>query len=277
MIDCAKFRVLTILIVLIGLVTACQQEPQQLPVRKLTNSVWHKKNKKQKDLHYEGPHNFFEYHHRIRTRSGDVSPRYTTNYKQAALQKALRQRKANGVARNEPLDWQERGPGNVGGRTRGILIDQRDETHLTWFVGSAGGGIWKTTDGGQNFELKTEELPNMSTTTIAASEADPLIIYAGTGEGFDGQMIKGDGIYKSIDGGENWALIPATGNNPQFDNVLRLVVDPADPNIVLAATRKGFNVAADESGNPITNGYIMKSIDGGNSWNTVYTLSLIHI
>ena len=76
-------------------------------------------------------------------------------------------------------------------------MDKRDETHLTWLVGSAGGGIWKTTDGGQNFALTTEELPNMSTTTLAASDADPAIVYAGTGEGFSGQMIEGDGIYKS--------------------------------------------------------------------------------
>ncbi len=269
----SRLTFLTLLVAIIGLLTACQQETQQLPVKKLTQQKWPKKTKKdQKDLKYEGPHNFFEYHHRIRTRTGDVSPRYTTNYKQAALQKALRQRKANGVARNEPLDWQERGPGNVGGRTRGVLVDKRDETHLTWLVGSAGGGIWKTTDGGENFELKTEELPNMSTTTLAASDSDPLIIYAGTGEGFDGQMIRGDGIYKSLDGGENWALIPATGNNPQFENVLRLVVDPADPNIILAATRRGFNIAQNNSDDPVTNGYIMKSVNGGANWVPVYTI-----
>ncbi len=269
----SKFTFLTLFVATIGLLTACQQEAQQLPVKKLTHQKWHKKTKKeQKELQYEGPHNFFEYHHRIRTRTGDVSPRYTTNYKQAALQKALRQRKADGIARNPPLDWQERGPGNVGGRTRGILVDKRDETHLTWLVGSAGGGIWKTTDGGENFALKTEELPNMSATTLAVSDADPLIIYAGTGEGFDGQMIRGDGIYKSLDGGENWDLIPATGNNPQFENVLRLVVDPADPNIILAATRRGFNIAQDNSGNPVTNGYIMKSVNGGANWETVYTI-----
>ena len=255
------------------LMNACQQESKQLPIKKLANQSWHKnKPKKQKELRYEGPHNFYEYHHRIRTRTGDVKPRYTTNYKQAALKKALRLKQQSGVARNSNLDWQERGPGNVGGRTRGILVDKRDETHLTWLVGSAGGGIWKTTDGGQNFELKTEELPNMSTTTLAASDANPTIVYAGTGEGFDGQMIKGDGIYKSMDGGENWTLIPSTGNNEQFANVLRLVVDPADPNIVLAATRRAFNVAQDNSGAPVTNGYIMKSIDGGASWETVYTI-----
>jgi len=265
------FTLLTLSLFL--LMNACQQETQQLPIKKITKQSWFKnKTQKQKELRYEGPHNFYEYHHRIRTRTGDVKPRYTTNYKQTAFQEALRLNKQSGVQRSMPLDWQERGPGNVGGRTRGILVDKRDETHLTWLVGSAGGGIWKTTDGGQNFELKTEELPNMSTTTLAASDANPAIVYAGTGEGFDGQMIKGDGIYKSMDGGENWALLGATGNNEQFENVLRLVVDPVDPNIVLAATRRSFNIAQDDSGLPITNGYIMKSIDGGANWEAVYTI-----
>ena len=273
MTNCSRFNLFILFIAIFGLITACQQETQQpLPVKKLSQRKWHKKTQKEKDLRYEGPHNFFEFHHRIRTRTGDVSPRYTTNYKQAALQKALRLRKESGIARNPSLDWQERGPGNVGGRTRGVLVDQRDPTHLTWLVGSAGGGIWKTTDGGENFVLKTEELPNMSTTTLAASASDPLIIYAGTGEGFDGQMIKGDGIYKSIDGGDNWALIPSTGNNPQFENVLRIVVDPDDPNTLLAATRRGFNVQEERSGNPVTNGYIFRSTDGGNNWTTVYTV-----
>jgi len=256
----------------IVLMTACQQQESALPIKKLSNSSIWKKTKKTEELRYEGPHNFYEYHHRIRTREGEAKPRYTTNYKQTAFQKALRSSKQQGHARNQELDWQERGPGNVGGRTRGILVDPRDETHLTWLVGSAGGGIWKTTDGGQNFALTTEELPNMSTTTLAASDADPNIVYAGTGEGFSGQMIEGDGIYKSFDSGESWTLLTATANNQQFENVLRLVVDPENPNIVLAATRRSFRIPSADNNNLLTNGYIMKSDDGGETWREVFAV-----
>ena len=266
-----KFPLITFIAAIV-LMTACQQQESALAIKKISNSSIWKKTKKTEELRYEGPHNFYEYHHRIRTREGDAKPRYTTNYKQAAFQKALRQNKQQGHARNKELDWQERGPGNVGGRTRGILVDKRDETHLTWLVGSAGGGIWKTTDGGQNFALTTEELPNMSTTTLAASDADPAIVYAGTGEGFSGQMIEGDGIYKSLDGGDSWTLLSATANNQQFENVLRLVVDPENPNIVLAATRRSFRVPEADNNNLLTNGYIMKSDNGGESWREVFAV-----
>jgi len=266
-----KFTLFTLFISALMLITACYQETQQLPIQKITNPTW-TKTKKKKELRYEGPHNFYEYHHRIRTRTGDLKPRYTTNYKQAAFQKAVRLNKQQGIARNKQLDWQERGPGNVGGRTRGILVDKRDETHFTWLVGSAGGGIWKTTDGGQNFTLTTEELPNMSTTTLAASDANPDIVYAGTGEGIDGQMIEGDGIYKSLDAGNSWSVLPVTTNNQQFENVLRLVVDPENPNIVLAATRRSFRVPEGDNNDLLANGYIMKSEDGGASWREVFTV-----
>ncbi len=268
-----RFTFLILLIAIIGCFTACQEETKQLPIKKLTNQSWHKKAKKQKDqqaLRFEGPHNFFEFHHQIRTRTGDSGPRYATNYKQTALQKALRLRKDLGTQRNQFLDWQERGPGNVGGRTRGLLVDKRDPTYLTWLVGSAGGGIWKTTDGGANFELKTAALPNMATTTLAASDANPDIVYAGTGEGFNGRDITGDGIYKSLDGGETWDILPATRSDERFRNVLRLVVDPTNPDIILAATRHSSYLSnvAEESITSI--GFIMKSEDGGLNWSAVY-------
>jgi photosystem II stability/assembly factor-like uncharacterized protein len=259
------------LVIALFLLTSCNDDMQELPVKKITKKTWLKK-KKQKELHYEGPHNFFKYHHRIRTRRGDTAPRYTTNYKQKALQKALKYSKQKGIARNKVLNWQERGPGNVGGRTRGLLVDPRDTTHLTWLVGSAGGGIWKTTDAGQNWRLTTEELPNMATTTLASSLANPAIVYAGTGEGFDQFMIKGDGIYKSLDDGENWSLLTETGNKAEFENVLRIVVDPEDPNIVLAATRRSFRLRDTASSTSAPVSYIMKSIDGGATWKAVYTI-----
>lgn len=214
---------------------SCQQpdqQEQQLPVTKISNNVW-KKAKKQKEDRREGPHNFYALHHAIRTKDGELTPRYETNYKQKALQKALKLNKTQGKKR-ENLAWTERGPGNVGGRTRGLIVDKRDTTLQTWLAGSAGGGIWKTEDGSQSWRLVTEEISNMAAATLASSDTNPDIIYAGTGEGFDDQMIKGDGIYKSIDGGENWTLLTATANNPSFENVLRIVVDPNDPNILLA-------------------------------------------
>ena len=245
-------------------------EQKNLPVIKISNKNW-KKAKFQKEDRREGPQNFYALHHDIRTRDGELSPRYETNYRQKALQKAIRLNKNKSKAR-EDLDWIERGPGNVGGRTRGLIVDKRDTTFLTWLAGSAGGGIWKTEDGSKSWRLVTEELPNMSVATLASTDNNPDIIYAGTGEGFDDNMIKGDGIYKSIDGGENWTLLTSTGNNPQFANVLRMVVNPDDPNEILAATRADFRVQPDTSLSTMV-GYIMKSTDGGLTWKTVYEIT----
>ncbi|MEM1120710.1 MAG: T9SS type A sorting domain-containing protein [Bacteroidota bacterium] len=263
-------RNFTSLLFLVVLCFACNSEQtseQQLTVTKISNNLWKKAKTKEKDKR-EGPHNFFALHHSLRTRTGEKAPRYAVNYKQQAFKKALKLNRTSGVGRKK-LDWIERGPGNVGGRTRGLLVDARDTTHQTWLVGSAGGGIWKTTNGGDNWNLVTEELPNMATSTLASSAADPNIIYAGTGEGFDEQMIKGDGIYKSLDGGDSWEVLAATKNDARFNNVLRLVVDPADPNIVLAATRGDFRVQPDTTESS-TVGQIMKSIDGGQTWRAVF-------
>ncbi len=257
---------------LLTFIFACQNEtlnPPKVTLNKISNTL-NKQTKESTEDRREGPHNFLELHHKIRTRTGDAAPRYTTNYKQKAFQKALKANKTRGIQRNN-LDWIERGPGNIGGRTRAILVDKRDATNNTWLAGSAGGGIWKTEDGNQSYRLVSEELPNMSTSTLASSPANPEIVYAGTGEGFDEQGIKGDGIYKSSDGGENWTLLEATANNPAFENVLRLVVNPADPNELLAATRADFRMQPDTTFSTET-GFIMKSTDGGQTWYNVYSV-----
>ena len=88
---------------------------------------------------------------------------------------------------------------------------------------------------------------------LAADPVNPSVFYAGTGEGFSNQdAIAGAGIYKSIDGGLTWNVLP---NTTGFGNVCRIVVSPADNNIVLASTRGGG---------------IRRSIDGGQNWTTVY-------
>ena len=103
------------------------------------------------------------------------------------------------------LPWIERGPGNVSGRVRGLLVDPDDKTGNTWFVGSVGGGIWKTTDAGKKWRNLSPNLPNLAVSTLAMSKVNTNIIYAGTGESmFNVDAINGDGIFKSTDKGENW-------------------------------------------------------------------------
>ncbi len=89
------------------------------------------------------PDLFAQYERDIRTRDGQTSPQYPMNYKIKELLKARNLSSTRGLnkpSKSQALSWVERGPGNVAGRTRGIIVDPDDATHDTWFVGSVGGG-----------------------------------------------------------------------------------------------------------------------------------------
>ena len=207
----------------------------------------------------DNPNKFIELHNELRTRASESSSRYASGYKLTELKKA---RLTSAAARlSATYDFIERGPGNVPGRTRALLVDPDDATHKTWFAGGVGGGIWKTADAGSSWANKTPDVPNLAISWMVMAESDHNIMYAATGEGYEGALgIKGSGIYKSTDHGETWALLPSTVLNDDFHMVNRIVVDPDNPDILLAATSNVVNEEADfDSG-------IFKSIDGGSSW-----------
>ena len=184
--------------------------------------------KDKKSHGFENPGEFFKLQREIRTRGNETAPSYPANYKMNELQKARLEARGG-----DRLEWTERGPGNVSGRTRAIVIDPADSENNTWLAGSVAGGIWKTSDAGQSWEHKTPDLPNLSIATMVMTPSNPNILYAGTGEGFYNlDAVRGDGILKSIDRGETWLQLE---NTVQFSAVNRLVVDPNDENIVLAA------------------------------------------
>ncbi len=161
--------------------------------------------------------------------------------------------------------WQERGPSNVGGRTRAVLIDKSDGTGNTVWAGGVGGGLWKTT----NFKTTctwTQVAGISATTAITCIAQHPStfgVIYVGTGEGFSNiDAIRGLGVYRTLDGGTNWTLLASTTtggasvSNFYFVNKL-LVYTNGD---VYAATRSNFCN---------TGGGIMKSTDQGGAWTRV--------
>lgn len=200
------------------------------------------------------PSEFINRYNRIRTKAGAEKPAYELNYKMRELQKAVA-RNVQLKSANVTLNWQERGPGNVSGRTRGLIIDPDDQTGNTWFAGSVGGGIWKTTDAGKSWVNLTNDFPTLSTVCLAMAASNSKVIYAGTGEGFfNGDAIVGDGIFKSTDKGNTWTQLASTGGNKDFAYVNRLVVDPINENIVVA----------------VTNTSIQKSTNGGQSWQKVF-------
>ncbi|NBC18626.1 MAG: hypothetical protein GVY18_15085, partial [Bacteroidetes bacterium] len=203
----------------------------------------------------DGPDQIAQYHQQIRTRLDAPALRYGANYRIRALQ-AARELGAQKTARwaTRQLDWEERGPANVSGRTRGLIIDVRDPSGDTWYAGSVGGGVWKTTDAGRTWVNLTPDLPNLATVTVVQCEAQPEVFYVGTGEGFfNTDAVAGSGIWKSTDGGATWQQLEATVGDDAFRAVNRLVVDPEDPDLVVAGTNTG----------------IYRTSDGGATWQMV--------
>jgi photosystem II stability/assembly factor-like uncharacterized protein len=136
--------------------------------------------------------------------------------------------------------WQWLGPGNIGGRIRGIVIDPGDPSRM--WAASVGGGVWHTQDGGATWATVDDFLGNLACACIAMNPADPLTIYAGTGEGFGNlDAIQGNGIFATSDG-VTWAVLPAT-RVPDFTFVNRIAVAPSG--VVLAATNSGLFRSAD--------------------------------
>ena len=137
--------------------------------------------------------------------------------------------------------WINRGPRNVGGRTRALAVDVRNENII--LAGGISGGIWRSTDGGTSWTKTTgaSELQNVSCIAQDTRSGQRDVWYYGTGE-FAGNSagISGNGIYKSTDNGETWILLSTTGSNtPQsfdsnFDYNYELVVDPTNGDILVA-------------------------------------------
>ncbi len=165
-------------------------------------------------------------------------------------------------------DWVRRGPFNIGGRTRGAGIDVSNEQVI--LAGGVSGGMWRSEDGGNSW-TKTTTPEQFQSVTALAQDTRPgqtQTWYQGTGElrgnsasGGGGALYRGNGIFKSEDGGRSWAVLPATTNNqPQvfnsmFQYVWNLAVDAANmqEDEVYAATFGGIN----------------RSTDGGATWTNV--------
>ncbi|MES1242139.1 MAG: hypothetical protein ABUT39_11010 [Acidobacteriota bacterium] len=148
-------------------------------------------------------------------------------------------------------NWSQLGPGNVGGRTRTLVIDPDDPR--TMFAAGVAGGVWKSTDGGATWRPLDDLLPNLAVSALALDPSNPRTVYAGTGEGFfNGDSARGAGIFRSSDGGAVWERLDATGG-PDFQFVNDIVVSPRDPQRLYAATRTG----------------VWRSLNSGAAWSRV--------
>ncbi|MEQ1694092.1 MAG: sialidase, partial [Gemmatimonas sp.] len=152
----------------------------------------------------------------------------------------------------ESLPWRYIGPeGNRFTSAAGIPGDP-----LTYYVGAASGGIYKTTDGGVNWNAIFDDQPVQSIGSLAVAKSDPNVVWAGTGEAHIRSHISlGQGVYKSLDAGKSWSLmgLEKTGR------VARMIVHPTNPDIVLACALGTAYGPQPERG-------VFRSTDGGATW-----------
>ncbi len=149
--------------------------------------------------------------------------------------------------------WEALGPGNIGGRTRALLIHPTNPRIM--YAAGVSGGVWKTTDEGRRWFPLNDLLPNLAVSALAMDPRNPEIIYAGTGEGyFNGDAVRGAGIFLTTDGGYTWTYLEST-RNENFYYVNDIVISPNDSRRIYAATRTG----------------VWRSQNGGQSWTRVLT------
>src|SRR5713101_5182229 len=156
------------------------------------------------------------------------------------------------------LKWRSIGPFR-GGRSNcaaGVVGDAR-----TYYMGTTGGGLWKTDDMGISWRNVTDGFfKTGSVGAVAVAESDPNVVYVGMGEhAVRGVMTSpGDGVYKSTDAGKTWKKIGLD----QTQHISRIVIDPKNPNIVLVAAQGALYSHSQQRG-------VYKSIDGGANWKNV--------
>lgn len=141
-----------------------------------------------------------------------------------------------------PFSWNQTSAWSPGvGRITGISIDQTNHNHI--IVGANTGGVWKTTNGGEDWEPLGDYFSNLQVYSVAIDPQNPDIYYFGSISGL---------LYKSIDAGATWNLLGNLGGT----EVNRILIHPTDSNIMFGT---------------VSNGGIKKSIDGGITWESAVT------
>lgn len=146
--------------------------------------------------------------------------------------------------------WTFLGPTNIPGRITALVRHPSDPGTL--YVGGADGGVWKTTDAGNNWTALTDFMTTLSIGSLAMNPQNPNELWAGAGEGnFAVDNYPGSVIYHTTDGGASWTTIPHA-----MGDVRSLVVRPDAPATLFAAANAGIFRSTDSGAtwNPLTNG-----------------------
>ena len=149
------------------------------------------------------------------------------------------------------------GPGGMSGRVTSIDVVTSNPEIM--YVGTASGGIWKSTSGGVKWEPIFEKELTASIGAVAIQQSNPSVIWAGTGEGNPRNSLNGGfGIYKSLDAGKSWKSMGLSKTR----HIHRVVIDPTNPDVVYAG-------AIGSPWGEHTERGVYKTTDGGKSWKQI--------
>jgi photosystem II stability/assembly factor-like uncharacterized protein len=156
------------------------------------------------------------------------------------------------------VKWRNIGPSRGG---RSVAVSGVVGDPLTYYMGTTGGGLWKTTDAGVSWDnISDGYFKTGSVGAVAVAESDPNVVYVGMGEHAPrGVMTShGDGVYKSTDAGKTWTHLGLEGTR----HIARVSVHPQNPDIVYVAAQGALHGPSPERG-------IYKTTNGGKSWSRV--------
>lgn len=149
------------------------------------------------------------------------------------------------------------GPGGMSGRVTAIDVVSSDPDIM--YVGTASGGLWKSTSGGIKWDPVFDEQATASIGAIAIHQSNPSVIWVGTGEGNPRNSLNGGyGVYRSLDAGRTWQLMGLE----ETRHIHRIIIDPTDPNTVYVGAIGTPWGEHPERG-------IFKTTDGGESWEKI--------
>ena len=155
------------------------------------------------------------------------------------------------------------GARNIGSAAMSGRIAALDAVHeggrLTIYVGAASGGVWKSTNGGTTYKPVFDKQPVQSIGAITIDPSNPKVVWVGTGESWTRNSVSvGDGVYKSVDGGENWINVGLKNS----ERISKILVDPGDSNTVYVCAPGKLWSDSDERG-------LYKTTDGGKVWTKI--------
>jgi len=177
----------------------------------------------------------------------------------------------NGITGITGINWSERGPNNIGGRTRAIMYDPNDVSGTKVWAGSVSGGLWYNddiTDANSSWEKVDDFWDNLAVTCIAYDPNDTDIFYVGTGEGFTSNgssSARGEGIWKSTDGGTTWAQLAATAGYYWVNDIV--VRNESGSSVIYSGNAREVHLSSFYSGLPDQGLY--RSTDGGDNFSQV--------